>query len=117
MRARATLLATALLIAGAAPVFAEADGPDYFRVRGVAKDDMLNIRAAPSASAAILGAIPADGDGIRNLGCQGGLSFAQWEKATEAERRAAERHRWCRISYRGIEGWAAGRFLGEGGPP
>lgn len=117
MRARPTFLAAALLLAAAAPALAEADGPDYFRVRGVAQDDTLNIRAAPSASAAILGAIPPNGDGIRNLGCQGGLSFGEWQKATDAQRRAAEKHRWCHISYRGIEGWAAGRFLGEGGPP
>jgi hypothetical protein len=26
------------------------------------------------------------------------------------------RRRWCHIEYRGLDGWAAGWLLGEGGP-
>jgi heat shock protein HslJ len=108
---------SSLLSAMVTGVRAEADGPDYFRVTGVAENDVLNIREAPEAGAAKLGGIPWNGDGIRNLGCQGGLSFAEWEAATEAERRAAAQTRWCRVSYGGIEGWAAGWFLAEGAYP
>lgn len=96
--------------------FGEASGPDYFKVTGVASDDVLNIREKPSASADKIGEIPADGTGIRNLGCGGGLTFGEWQGATQAERAAAARKRWCRVSYRGIEGWVAGRFLAEGSP-
>lgn len=106
-----------LSLATATIARAEADGPDYFRVIGVAENDVLNIREAPEAGAAKLGEIPWNGDGIRNLGCQGGLSFAEWEVATEAERRAAAQTRWCRVSYDGVEGWAAGWFLAEGSYP
>ena len=56
---------------------ADASGPDFFRVTGVAADDVLNIREAPDAGSAKIGEIPPDGDGVRNLGCQGGLSFAE----------------------------------------
>ena len=94
--------------------FATADGPDYFKVVGVASNDVLNIRAQPSAASAKIGSIPPDGDGIRNLGCSGGLTFEEWTSATEEEREQAKKARWCRIEYDGIEGWVAGRFLGEG---
>lgn len=115
---RIALAATLLTFSGlAAPVLAEADGPDYFRVRNVRANDVLNLRTGPSPSAAKLAEIPHDTDGIRNLGCRGGLSFAQWERATAAQRKAAESRRWCRVEYRGVRGWAAGRFLAEGGPP
>jgi len=96
---------------------ADASGPDFFRVTGVAADDVLNIREAPDAGSAKIGEIPPEGDGIRNLGCQGGLGFAEWQGASASEREAAARSRWCRIDYQGIEGWVAGRFLAEGTRP
>ncbi len=96
---------------------ADADGPDYFRVTGVSSDDVLNIRAGAGVSHDRIGRIPADGDGVRNLGCEGGLSYAEWADASEAERAAAAKRRWCRISYRGVQGWVAGRYLAEGSAP
>lgn len=66
-----TAAAFALAVAIAAPAHAEADGPDYYRVTGVAANDTLNIRAEPSASARKIGEIPPDGNGVKNLGCQG----------------------------------------------
>lgn len=98
-------------------VLADADGPDYFRVTGVAANDVLNIRLRGSASSDKIGSIPHDGDGIQNQGCTGGLSYTEWGEATDAERAASVRSRWCQISYDGIEGWVAGRFLGEGRAP
>jgi uncharacterized protein YraI len=114
---RLTLGIAVALLAVPPAARAEADGPDYFRVTGVAADDVLNIRAAPSPRARILGAIPPDGNGIRNRGCRGGLSFAEWERASPAAREAADRRRWCRVTWRGMTGWVAGRFLAEGRAP
>jgi len=119
LRARAVAMALAL-IAVFAPAFraqADADGPDVFRVTGVAADDVLNIRLEPDPGAPKIGEIPPNGDGIRNLGCQGGLSFAEWQAATPEQRAAAQRARWCRIAYGGVQGWVAGRFLAEGTAP
>jgi len=99
---------------GAGPLHAEADGPDHFRVTGVASNDTLNIRASASGSSRKLGEIPPDANGIRNLGCKGGLSFAQWQSASPAQRKAAQNSRWCRVSYKGVTGWVAARFLAEG---
>lgn len=107
------LAALACVVAVAGPARAEADGPDFYAVTGVAADDVLNIRAAPSTGAARLGEIPPDGHGIKNLGCRGGPGFAVWERMSEAQRRQAAQRRWCRIRYGDVEGWVAGRFLKE----
>jgi len=111
------LVLLCLFLASGLAARADADGPDFFQVTGVAENDVLNIREAPDASARKIGEIPWNGDGIRNLGCEGGLSFEEWQSATDAERAAAARTRWCRVSYRGVEGWAAGWFLAEGSYP
>jgi hypothetical protein len=92
-------------------------GPDYYAVTGVADDGVLNIRAEPSAGSRKIGEIPHDARGIRNLGCKGVPSFAEWLKMSEAERKRAGRDRWCRVRYRGIAGWVAGRYLREDGNP
>ncbi len=107
-----------VLVSGAAlPAFGEASGPDFFQVVGVAPDDQLNIRAEPNAGAARVGAIPPGSDGVRNLGCRGGLDYAEWAEATPAEREAAGRQRWCRVAWDGVEGWVAARYLAEGSRP
>lgn len=120
MRAlRSRLLAAAILaaIAGPGSAYGEADGPDYYAVSGVAGGDVLNIRARPSANAAKIGEIPHDGRGIQNLGCQGGPTFAEWQTMSKSEREQAGRQRWCKIRYRGVDGWVAGRFLTEDSNP
>jgi len=96
------------------PAAAIADGPDVYRVVGVSADDVLNLRASPRASGVVLGAIPHDADGIANFGCIGGLSLAEYEAATDAERAAARKTRWCKVGYDRTIGWAAGWFLAEG---
>lgn len=106
-----------LLVIWAAVVLADAAGPDYFRVDGVASDDVLNIRSGGFASADKIGSIPFDGNGLKNLGCVGGLSYAEWGVATDAERTVARQRRWCQISYHGVEGWVAGWYLREGTAP
>lgn len=93
----------------------EADGPDFYKVRDVSAGDTLNIRAEPRPDAARLGEIPPDGNCIRNLGCQGGLTLLEFTTLTKEQqaRRIRENPRWCRIEYRGIPGWVAGRYLAE----
>jgi hypothetical protein len=85
-----------------APDYADgnAGGPDNWVVRGVAANDRLNVRSAPSANAEIVGRLR-NGAVVRNLGC-----------------RNIGQARWCRISARGesgVHGWTNGRFLAEGG--
>jgi len=109
------LAALALVLAPAA-VLAEADGPDFYRVVGVAEGDVLNIRAEPGAAAEKIGEIPAGASCVRNLGCQGGLSFEEFTSLSESEKaeRLKQNPRWCRIEHQGVTGWVAGRYLAEG---
>lgn len=103
-----------LLLAGAAEVHATADGPDYFAVTGVAANDVLNVRAEPSANSAKIGQIPHDGRAVQNLGCQGGPTFAEWQQMTAAQRKEAGRKRWCRVRYGDVEGGGC-RKVSQGG--
>lgn len=100
----------------ATPAHAEADGPDHFTVSGVAAGDVLNMRAEPSARARKVGAVPPAATCVRNLGCQGGLSYQEFTTLSPAQKqqRLRENPRWCRVEYRGVQGWVAGRYLMEG---
>ncbi len=111
------LMTCVLLLAAGTAAVAEADGPDYWAVVGVARGDVLNMRAEPNAASRIVGRIPAGAMGLRNLGCRGIPSFEEWQRMSEAEKRRSARSRWCRVEFQGRIGWVAGRFLREGGPP
>lgn len=105
-----------VLSLAAGTLWAEADGPDYYAVRDVARGDVLNIRAEPDPHARKVGEIPPGGTCIRNLGCKGGLTFEEFTGLSpeEKERRAREHPRWCKVEYEGVTGWVAGRYLTEG---
>jgi uncharacterized protein len=110
---RVIVLIGLMLFAPAA--FAQDGDPDYFRITGVKKDDNINVRRQPNADARIVGKIPKDADGVKNLGCnRGGLSEKQWEKASAARKKEAQRKRWCQVEYNDVKGWVSGRFLAEG---
>jgi hypothetical protein len=94
---------------------AEADGPDFWQVRDVARDDVLNVRQYADFRAQKIGEIPPDAQCIKNRGCRGGLSYHEFTTLSEAEKaRVLKLHpRWCRVSYQGQTGWVAGRYLQE----
>ena len=94
----AAWLAGATLLPGTAR--AEAGGPDWFEVTGVAANDALNVRTGPSTRERIVDRLP-NGTIVRNVDC--------------GERAG----RWCRIALgdRPVEGWVARRFLREAVPP
>jgi uncharacterized protein YraI len=110
------LIVAAALAVASGSAAATADGPDFFQVTGVAATDTLNLRQAPDPQAAKIGEIPPDGTCIRNLGCRGGLTFEEFTELSKSdqEKRLKENPRWCRVEYRGMTGWVAGRFLQEG---
>lgn len=113
----AIALAAVVAVYHGLPARATADGPDHYRVIGISPGSYLNLRAGAGTAYPKIGEIPADADGLANLGCVGGLSFAEWQKASAAEREAARRERWCRVNYGGLEGWVAGIYLAEGSAP
>ena len=88
--ARRFLAATS---AGGGGNYDAAHGPDSYCVRGVARNDVLNVRSGPSARRGKVGALPWDACGVTVSGsCQG---------------------RWCPIQWRGVGGWVNMRFMGE----
>jgi hypothetical protein len=87
--------------------------PSFWAVTGVAADDVLHLRDVPSADSKSLAGIPFNARGLKNFGCRRGqLPFDQWARMNEAQRRAANT-KWCRVEFRGKQGWVAGRFLKE----
>jgi len=104
-----------VLLLLASTAHAEADGPDFYDVRGVREGHSLRLRAEPSTEAAVLARIPFDGTCLQNRGCQGGLTLEEFTTLSEAERREIERTRprWCRVGFGELDGWVAGRFLRE----
>ena len=77
---------------GPAPGPDPVPGPRSWRVVGVTPNDVLNMRQTPSPRGFVIAEIPFDAGGLRNLGCQDGQN-------------------WCKVRYRGQEGWVNGRFL------
>lgn len=104
------------LLASAGLAKGEADGPDCWQVTGVATNDVLNMRVEPNWKSAKVGEIPHNGIGLRNLGCEGGLTYKEHMELTEEQQqtRLAENPRWCKIEYRGIVGWVNAIYLVEG---
>lgn len=107
------LIFAALLAALPVLAHATADGPDNWAVKDVGSNDVLNMRAQPSARGALLGTIPHDADGLPNLGCVGWMSYDEWDKATPAEREKARKRVWCLTGYNRTFGWVAGWYLQE----
>ena len=98
---------------------AEADGPDYWQVRDVKKDHVLNMRSHADINASKVGKIPSHANCIRNMGCSGGLSFKEFTTLSEAQKQQIlkQRPRWCRVNYKGVTAWVAGAYLREGSCP
>lgn len=113
---RSSLYVVAALCLSASPAFSAADGPDAWRVTGVAPNDVLMVHREASARSPIIGKLAHDSTGLRNLGCTGFPSFAEWQKMTPRERERRARARWCRVESNGLTGWVAGRFLREDAP-
>ena len=115
----AALLSSLLLAwtssAGISTAWATADGPDYWGVRDVAENDVLNMRSSPDFKSPKVGEIPHDASCIRNMGCKGGLTFEEFSTFSEAQKQQLlkQRPRWCRVHYEGTTAWVAGRYLKE----
>lgn len=113
MTLRFALILVSLLAVAPGAAYATADGPDNWAVKGVAPNDVLNIRAEPRARGALLGTIPHHVDGLPNLGCIGWMTYDEWQQATLAEREKARKRVWCLTGYDRTFGWVAGWYLQE----
>lgn len=85
--------------------------PPFWAVRGVSANDVLHLRDVPSAESKSLARIPPNARGLKNLGCRRNqLPMDQWVRMSKTQRELAQTQ-WCRVEYRGKQGWVAGRYL------
>ena len=103
----------AIIMSCDSPSFAETEGPDTFRVIGVPAGHSLVLRTGPGLLYPIAGALPANSTGMKNLGCKGGLSVAEWQRANPRERAASAERRWCHVRHGNVTGWARAKSLHE----
>jgi len=109
-------LALTLALFLAAPMaHAEADGPDAWRVIGVASNDVLNVRAGPGTDYMILDALPHNARGIQLGACVPTVTREQYFALTEAQQQQLNNYpAWCVVVWDGTQrGWVNRRFLGE----
>lgn len=95
------------------PASACADGPDTYRVTGVASDDVLNVRSGPGVEFSIVGELRPDAIEVENLdsvpvnACDGGSELNSYER----------NNRWTKIAWDGADGfvvgWVNSKFLAE----
>ena len=109
----ALALTAVATVATAAPAIGGAEWPETFRVVGIAPGHSLALRSGPGLVYPIAGALPANVAGVRNLGCKGGLTTAEWTRASAHERAASAERRWCHVRFGTVAGWARARFLRE----
>lgn len=110
-RAAALILAACICDASGGEAARADDPPKYWSVTGVRSDDVLNLRDVPHGDSKKLAGIPPGTRGLKNLGClTPEPSLDRWLIMTEAERKNAKLE-WCRVEYRGTQGWVAARFL------
>jgi uncharacterized membrane protein len=90
-------LAALLLLLAWAPLAQAQDLPARFTVAGVAAGDVLNVRAAPSASSAIIASLPPGSTGVEIL-------------------QLSPDGRWGLFPFGGQSGWVSMRFLAREAP-
>ncbi len=94
---------------------AEADGPDAWRVTGVASDDTLNVRVGPSIDYMVLDTLPYNARALQIGTCVPTVTREQYFALTEAQQLALnDLPAWCVVIEDGAQlGWVNRRFLTE----
>lgn len=113
---RFALLATVYAVLAPQDAAAQLDGqgPDAWRVTGVASDDWLNLRMGPGTQYAIIGSLPARATGLTMTTCVPFMTEGQGIMLSQAERDLLDLPpRWCLVSDGRTHGWVAARFLKE----
>lgn len=111
--ALATLALAALAHAG--PALATADGPDAWRVTGVASNDVLNVRVGPGTEYFVITALPFNARGLQLGTCTPTITRDQYfALSPAAQQQLAGYDRWCIVIAGGAQqGWVNARFLME----
>jgi hypothetical protein len=92
------------------------DGPPVLlAVTGVRSDDVLHLRDVPSADSKSLADIPPNARGLKKIGCMRvQLSMDRYMYMSKEERNHAQAP-WCRVEYKGLQGWVSARYVKEEG--
>src|SRR5690625_2427835 len=111
---RVCLGALVSLLSTSGLAWAEADGPDAWRVVDVAAGDKLNARMGPGTDYPVIARFSHDARGLQQITCVPFMTAEHFFQMTEAERDALPA-RWCLMESadRHIKGWVAQRYLGE----
>lgn len=114
-RRSALLLALVLAACPLVPAHATADGPDAWRVQGVAAGDVLNVRVGPGTQYFVIDALPPDARGVQVAHCVPTVTQAQFFALAPAQQQALNTYQpWCLVSWNGAQrGWVSRRFLTE----
>ena len=92
--------------------FAEAEDPDYLRVKGVRFNDVLWMHPEPSYLSKVIGKIPYNATCLKNLKCTENLSYSEYLKLSPKEKNGLKyRTKWCKVVYHGTAGWVNRNFL------
>jgi hypothetical protein len=114
MKTLVSLLMAAAVAGVAAPASAEFFG---WQVAGIGSQDVLMVRAAPAADAAILVGYPAATPLSLTGKCSGGLSLEAINGLPAKTQMAAVRLRWCEVWLDPIAngnfraGWVYGKYI------
>ncbi len=115
-RAAARAIACLLFVAGTGtlPAYAEADGPDAWRVTGVAPNDVLNMRMGPGTDYPVIGELAPDARHLVPTTCVPLHTMGQFMALGEAQKESLPA-RWCLVTEPASlqKGWVAQRFLAE----
>ena len=112
---RRTLSVTILAVLASTPVArAETDGngPDLWRVIGVAVDDVLNVRMGPGTNYPVIEQFAPDERGLEQITCVPFYAMRHYTEMTDAQV-AALPSPWCLMRDADMEraGWVAQRFI------
>ena len=96
--------------------FAEAESPDYWRVKGVVLNGVLWMHTKPSYLSKAIGHIPYNATCLKKLECTEDITLAKYKKLSPKEQnRLKYQTKWCKIIYHDIVGWVNGNYLRKNG--
>jgi len=107
------ILITVALLVLLSNAWADADGPDNWRVAHILPGGFLNLRKGPSVQFGIVAKIPHNATELENLGCSPDFNSSEWAEFSSEESKLALAMRWCRVGYKDVNGWVHSKYLTE----
>ncbi|MCK9515346.1 MAG: hypothetical protein WCZ18_10345 [Ottowia sp.] len=103
--------ASMALLAASAWADLEGQGPDAWRVSGVAADDVLKARMGPGTDYAVIATFAPGERGLQQVTCVPLVPQATWMQMTQSQRSALPQP-WCLVRSKGSgrSGWVARRY-------